>query len=194
MNPLKFATAGVPPATCDQTIACSRSKRAFCEDPEDLCLVSPPLPPAPPGNEGAIKATWVTFQVRSASYSSFSANNTPTRYEASILRPIAQSAQFSALEDIRFLSDDAREVLHQRGWDIVEHNGKSMWKIYNNKNTLRGIICKRVTWVTGISTKVGNSLAVGDGAGFLETLEEGDRIALWARAEEVCLYCYNARK
>ncbi|KAI1100263.1 hypothetical protein F4804DRAFT_319486 [Jackrogersella minutella] len=41
-----------------------------------------------------------------------------------------------------------------------------------------------VDWVRGVETDVEHHRAIGNGRGFLELLQSGDIVVLWARAQE----------
>ncbi|KAK3369717.1 hypothetical protein B0T24DRAFT_708585 [Lasiosphaeria ovina] len=59
-----------------------------------------------------------------------------------------------------------------------------VWRVHNNVTARNELGYYRVDWVAGVPAQIDEPLAMGDGAGFLETMRAGDRIALWARAEQ----------
>lgn len=104
-----------------------------------LYLTTPPL-------LHGCRAAWITVQLRAADqgWASFGGGgtyvNSHTWFEVSILRPIAgfvapiepQEPLESALSETFRSPEDARQDLRDRGWQTVEHNGSTTWKVHHN--------------------------------------------------------------
>jgi len=155
-----------------------------------LYLTSPPLPAV------AVQARWITFQVMGADqgWADFGGHgtyhNSHTWYEASILRPVATSDAIGtsacpedAITDTFRAPIEAREKLAAQGWDFVENRNRVVWKVHNNITACADYNRYRVDWVLGVPAEIDDPRATGDGENFLELLQPGDRVALWARAE-----------
>ncbi|KAI0379295.1 hypothetical protein F5Y04DRAFT_260119 [Hypomontagnella monticulosa] len=125
--------------------------------------------------------------------------NSHTWFEASILRPCPgppgaevneNKEEGGALEEA--LAEErwwdvraAREALRERGWEFVEApDGSVAWRVCNNITARSEYRDYRVEWKRGVETEVEDERAVGKGEGFLELLEPGCCVVLWARAEE----------
>lgn len=115
-------------------------------------------------------------------------NNSHTWFEASILKRVEQSDHQLPLEDsngmpLTFGSVmNARESLLRYGWDFKFVDGdKCVWKVHNNVTAERRFREHNVRWVKGEKTLVW--IGMGSGKGFVENLQPGDLIVLWARAE-----------
>ncbi|KAK0717467.1 hypothetical protein B0T26DRAFT_675767 [Lasiosphaeria miniovina] len=80
--------------------------------------------------------------------------------------------------------EDFGPALEGFGWRLVKNSDKVAWRVHNNVTARSELGYYRVDWVAGVPTQVDDPLAMGDGAGFLEAMRAGDRIALWARAEQ----------
>lgn len=107
-----------------------------------LYLTTPPL------LHRGCRAAWVTVQLRAADQGWADAGghgtyvNSHTWFEVSILRPVAGSAgrvepQEQPLESgtlgVTFPSpEDAGQALRERGWQIVETDGTTTWKVHHN--------------------------------------------------------------
>ncbi|OTA83962.1 hypothetical protein M434DRAFT_175952 [Hypoxylon sp. CO27-5] len=128
---------------------------------------------------------WATF----GGHGTFS--NSHTWFEASILRPINPSTQANgsppALEDVLVNTwwdvESARSDLNEQGWDFVQsEDGQLTWKTCNNITAQYTYQNYWVEWIRGIETEVEDERAKGKGEGFLELLEPGFIVVLWARA------------
>ena len=76
-----------------------------------------------------------------------------------------------------------RTELRSYGWDFVTPSrGNLVWKVREVRNELRDYCHYRVTWVASAPTGRTEQDVMGNGTGFLDTLKQGDRVAL-ARAE-----------
>lgn len=145
------------------------------------------------------RAKCITFQMKAADQGwadnggDGTYHNSHTWFEASILRPRSDAFMVTSLT----LSDhmdnfpspaEARAHLRGHGWDMVENSNDSsvVWRVHNNVTACREYRHYRVRWVAGISAKVDDPRAMGDGEGFLEILRPDDVVVLWARAE-VCV-------
>ncbi|RYP07848.1 hypothetical protein DL765_009001 [Monosporascus sp. GIB2] len=162
-----------------------------------LYLTSPSLPVPTPGGNQTIRVQSVTFQMRGADQGWVSLggegtyHNSHTWYAASILRPIAgvattttaheQPLEALVLERKPRVSS-FQKVLRKHGWELVKYKDRLSWRVHNNITAREAYTYYRASWAAGTPIKVSNPRAMGDGAGFVETLKGGDRIALWARA------------
>ncbi|KAG8156553.1 hypothetical protein KVR01_013657 [Diaporthe batatas] len=150
----------------------------------------------------------VTLQVRAADqgWATFGGEgtyeNSHTWFEACVLRPVdggdgvqpvqqeegeGEDEPLETRGDIVRVFEtpgDARGELEQFGWRMVEHGGRSTWLVHHNITASRAWKDYRVDWVAGEPTEIDVPGAVGDGEGFLDALMPGDKIALWARAEQ----------
>ncbi|KAJ3538404.1 hypothetical protein NM208_g5919 [Fusarium decemcellulare] len=141
----------------------------------------------------------IIFQTRAADqgWATFGGDgtfdNSHTWFEASILRPLDSRAPNEAdasLEDI--LQDTwwdvsrARNELMAHGWDFVEGPDERIaWRVCNNLTASGDYQNYKVEWTRGVETNVENERAVGRGEGFLELLQPGCIVVLWARAEQL---------
>ncbi|KAI1779215.1 hypothetical protein F4818DRAFT_403668 [Hypoxylon cercidicola] len=124
--------------------------------------------------------------------------NSHTWFEASILRPfpigIEENRQYVALEDIlpnQWLDAVTRDAnplrndLNNKGWDLVEaEDGRVTWRVCNNLTASKPYRDYKVEWRRGVQTEVEDERAEGTGDGFLELLEPGFIVVLWARAQQ----------
>ncbi|KAK2612299.1 hypothetical protein QQS21_001725 [Conoideocrella luteorostrata] len=119
-------------------------------------------------------------------------NNSHTWFDASILRPLAPRAQENEHMVLEHAMANewndiasARDALHERGWTfVVSQDGSITWRVCNNVTAEENHRNYRVEWARGVPTQVENELAEGKGEGFLELLQPGCIVVLWARAEE----------
>ncbi|EMD93607.1 hypothetical protein COCC4DRAFT_21694 [Bipolaris maydis ATCC 48331] len=164
-----------------------------------LYLSTDPIP-YPPSEFVKMRPRRIVFQTRAADQGWVSwggegtFNNSHTWFEASILRPltdrVASSGNFTALEDDEKLSEpfrnaeSAREMLNEKGWDFVySDNGEFTWRVCNNITAQREFQDYRNEWRRSVDTVVQDPRALGEGKGFLDLLEPGHLVVLWARAE-----------
>lgn len=78
---------------------------------------------------------------------------------------------------------DARERLQAQGWEYVENEeGGVVWQVQRNVTAKQAYTDHQVEWWMDEETEVSEEDGRGDGKGFLEKLQPGDVIALWARA------------
>ncbi|KAI0833059.1 hypothetical protein F5Y06DRAFT_280711, partial [Hypoxylon sp. FL0890] len=114
-----------------------------------------------------------------------------TWFEASILRPIhpdTANALTSTFEDAPENNwwdvASSREYFNQRGWDFVQRkDGQITWRVCTNILAQKKYRNYRVEWRRGVRTEAEDELGKGNGEGFLELLEPGSVIILWARAQ-----------
>ena len=170
-----------------------------------LYLTTPPIlltPTSSPGHE--LQAKWITFHIcgaadddelrssgdtrsrsnaTSSGYATY--QNSQSWYDASILRPITKKAVREPLEEIipseRNDIANFHPLLKEKGWALVEYKDKLAWRVHKTLTSHSQPTWYSVTWIEGVPKEVGNPLAMGNGAGFLENLREGDRVALWVR-------------
>jgi len=82
--------------------------------------------------------------------------------------------------------DFYRTELRSHGWDFVRPSGRNLvWKVREVRNEPGGYCHYRVTWVASAPTVRTEQDVMGNGTGFLDTLKQGDRVALWASRSEV---------
>ncbi|KAF3765306.1 hypothetical protein M406DRAFT_355861 [Cryphonectria parasitica EP155] len=157
-----------------------------------LYLTTQPLPAA------CHHVSWITIQMRAADqgWASFGGDgtyeNSHTWFEVSILHPVADHTAEVVVEEPLELAlahtfrspTDARQELRERGWAIVERDGRSSWKVHHNITARREWHDYRVDWRAGIHIQTQEPMAAGSGEGFLDALGPGARVALWARAEQ----------
>lgn len=124
-----------------------------------LYLTTDPLPAR---GRAATRATRVTVQVRSADQGwadnggHGTYHNSHTWFEACVLRPVVRrddddvmagvvpatdegedDGRLESVVTTTFRSpEDARQELRERGWDIVERNGRSTWLVHHNRMLL----------------------------------------------------------
>ncbi|KUI60496.1 hypothetical protein VP1G_07687 [Cytospora mali] len=153
-----------------------------------LYLTTPSLP------RSCHHATWITMQMRSADqgWADFGGNgtyhNSHTWFEVSILRPVSAEPQErveSTLVETFRNPEDAEQALHEQGWQMVESNGRVTWLVHHNITARREWRNYRVDWEANELIEMRDPPAMGDGEGFLDALRPGDKIALWARAEQI---------
>lgn len=121
-----------------------------------------------------------------------------TWFEASIVRPVPMPVGEGgvAVEGAKLQEElggtwetpgEARAALNGRGWDFVENDaddgGGVVWRVSMNMTACGGYRDYRVMWERGVETQVQDERAVGKGRGFLERLESGFVVLLWARGE-----------
>ncbi|OTA67908.1 hypothetical protein K449DRAFT_430014 [Hypoxylon sp. EC38] len=120
-------------------------------------------------------------------------DNSHTWFEASILHPINPSTQTNsplpALEDVLVNTwwdvESARSDLNEQGWDFVQREDRQLtWRTCNNITAQREYQDYWVEWIRRVETEVEDERAKGKGEGFLELLEPGFIVVLWARAEQ----------
>ncbi|XXH02625.1 hypothetical protein Hte_009004 [Hypoxylon texense] len=167
-----------------------------------LYLSSDPIP----DNGRRADPQRIIFQTRAAGQGRADAGgdgtfqNSHTWFEASILRPFSQetggNSQSVALEDAlpdpwqtavtMSLDDDSpRKDLRRMGWDFVEaEDGRITWKVCHNITASGKYRNYRVEWKKGVQTAGVDETAVGRGEGFLELLQPGFIVVLWARAQQ----------
>lgn len=146
------------------------------------------------------RASRITLQMRSADqgWATFGGGgtyeNSHTWFEVCILRPLP-SATDSAPPEVQqplevqmaqtFRSPgNANQELEQQGWCIVNYEGRDTWMVHHNITASREWRNYRVDWLADTPTDIEDPIAVGDGEGFLSALMPGDKVALWARAEQ----------
>ncbi|KAL1622349.1 hypothetical protein SLS54_004912 [Diplodia seriata] len=117
--------------------------------------------------------------------------NSHTWFEASVLRPVGRGEADAAVENVApGLWEEpgrAREALVEWGWDFVEgEGGRVVWKVCNNITAKAEYSEYTVEWERGVAADAQDTEAVGMGRGFLELLEPGFIVVLWARAEQQC--------
>ncbi|KAK1231569.1 MAP kinase kinase kinase activity protein [Marasmius sp. AFHP31] len=161
-----------------------------------IYLSTPPLPKT----SEYLKLTYVKFNM-SAADQGWAANggegtysNSHTWFEVSILKPIrahASSTPFeeSSLTKLSFLDPErAQTFFRGKGWDFKNTGQQVTWRVHSNVTANQSFLGYEARWVRGEKTQrryeVGRGIGLGDGKGFVELLEAGDRIVLWARAEE----------
>ncbi|KAM4055923.1 hypothetical protein HRG_002849 [Hirsutella rhossiliensis] len=155
-----------------------------------------------PTDIGPVIPQRIIFQTRAADqgWATFGGNgtfdNNHTWFEASILQPscrggVGDDPRSVALEDDNVLSnpwenaESARQALRDKGWDFVEtEDGQITWRVCSNITARSDYRNYRVEWQRGVKTEVDDERAVGKGEGFLELLEPGCIVVLWARAEQ----------
>ncbi|XXH00883.1 hypothetical protein Hte_007234 [Hypoxylon texense] len=163
-----------------------------------------------PRNIPGITIQRIIFQTRAADqgWATFGGDgtfeNSHTWFEASILRPLPpdtenteeNSRNVVGLEDI--LRDTWRDVgsskedLANQGWEFVQgEGGRISWKVCNNITARIEYRNYLVEWKKGSPTGI-NEEGKGNGDGFLELVEPGCIVVLWARAEEA-LWCNRVR-
>ncbi|KAF9265072.1 hypothetical protein L218DRAFT_957744 [Marasmius fiardii PR-910] len=125
-------------------------------------------------------------------------NNSHTWFEASILQRLEQSDHDDQLplegptgRPQTFGSVIlARHFLRLHGWDFKFVNGdKYTWKVHHNITAQSDFGEYNVHWIKGEKTLIreeqkGMGIGIGNGEGFVESLQQGDLIVLWARAEQ----------
>ncbi|KAL1635006.1 hypothetical protein SLS58_010457 [Diplodia intermedia] len=117
--------------------------------------------------------------------------NSHAWFEASVLRPVGRGDADAAVENVApGLWEEpgrAREALVGWGWDFVEgEGGRVVWKVCNNITAKAEYSEYTVEWERGVAADAQDNEAVGVGRGFLELLEPGFIVVLWARAEQQC--------
>ncbi|KAL0579204.1 hypothetical protein V5O48_002827 [Marasmius crinis-equi] len=152
-----------------------------------LYLLSSPIP-VPDERSGEIfRVKSVSFRLRGADqgWATFGGDgtyhNSHTWFEASILQPVVPGSDRDTCP-VNLQSDgailtfrkasDARRSLKQFGLQF-----RDQLREYD------------IEWIKGQEVelkevKTGMGVGLGDGKGFVETLRPGDRVALWARAEQ----------
>lgn len=81
-------------------------------------------------------------------------------------------------------ANSSRNDLRERGWDFVQAaDGRIAWKVCNNITASNQYRDYRVEWRRGFQAEDVDEMAVGRGEGFLELLEPGFIVVLWARAQ-----------
>lgn len=173
-----------------------------------LYLSTAPLPlPA----VGRLVAKRVVFQTRAADQSWANPGghgtfrDSYTWFEASIVRPVPVGEGGVAVEgaELQEVLDgtwerpgEVRAALKGRGWDFVENadgmnaDGRVVWRVGSNMTACGGYRDYRVKWERGVETQVWDERVTGKGQGFLERLESGFVVLLWARAEvSLSLFC-----
>ncbi|PFH56041.1 hypothetical protein XA68_17146 [Ophiocordyceps unilateralis] len=118
-------------------------------------------------------------------------------FEASILRPVQASRKPHDGSHVEALENDgslphgwrdvhlARQALNDRGWDFVQtKDGQMTWRVCHNFTTTMPLleVDHEVKWERGVKTVVEDDRAKENGEGFLELLQTGDKVVLWARA------------
>ncbi|PHH63912.1 hypothetical protein CDD81_5360 [Ophiocordyceps australis] len=79
----------------------------------------------------------------------------------------------------------ARQALQERGWDFVEGKNKNLtWPVHLNTSNSKEYRNFCVTWVKGVESQVNRGF-FGHEQEFIDLLEAGRRVVLWARAEGV---------
>ncbi|KAL0563736.1 hypothetical protein V5O48_018328 [Marasmius crinis-equi] len=164
-----------------------------------LYLLTPSIP-----LEEASRVKSVSFRLRSADqgWATFGGNgtyhNSRTWFEASILRPKGRRDVGNHAADFR--SDgknltfrtalEAREELARFGL-LFKGRGKKdvVWRVHHNITARSEFTEYDIEWTEGqvVESKEeekGMGIGIGDGKGFVESLRKGDRVALWARAEQ----------
>ncbi|KAG7087704.1 hypothetical protein E1B28_013651 [Marasmius oreades] len=130
-------------------------------------------------------------------------HNSHTWFEASILQRVVghgQSDHDLVLplehpngEPVTFRSVyAARDYLRQHGWDFKFGDGDNLkytWKVHHNVTAMNEFREYNVRWVKGEKMLVvpegeGMGIGIGDGEGFVESLQPGNMVLLWARAEQ----------
>ncbi|KAH8767290.1 hypothetical protein F5883DRAFT_714577 [Diaporthe sp. PMI_573] len=170
-------------------------------------LTTPMLPP----DFG--RASSLTLQVRSADHmdwETFAAGcdgayeGCHTWFEMCILRPLredtAAAAPVCGGGGVRHWQEQGPEVRMSRTfrgggdadqdfrrwdrWLVVNHNGRETWVVHHGNRMFPDWKNCRVDLSADIPTDIGDPRAVRDGEGFLSALMPGDKIVLWAAAEE----------
>ncbi|PHH72041.1 hypothetical protein CDD80_4818 [Ophiocordyceps camponoti-rufipedis] len=155
-----------------------------------------------PMEPGSFCARSIVFQTRAADQGwatwggEGTFHNSHTWFEASILRPLrgtqrarqgnheGELGHDESLPRTWQYPDLAREAFNDRGWDFVyKENGKVTWRVANNLTACSDDRDYRVEWRRGVETVRESKKAQGGGKGFLERLQAGDMVVLWARAE-----------
>ncbi|PHH89926.1 hypothetical protein CDD83_4933 [Cordyceps sp. RAO-2017] len=143
----------------------------------------------------------VIFQTRAADqgWATFGGDgtfhNSHTWFEASILQPssdrVEDEVRAAALEHDGDLSEpwedagSATQALRDKGWEFVRgQDGQITWRVCNSITARSKYKNYRVEWRRGLDTEVEDERATGKGEGFLELLQPGFAIVLWARAEQ----------
>ncbi|KAL0065071.1 hypothetical protein AAF712_007907 [Marasmius tenuissimus] len=156
-------------------------------------------PPIPKTSEH-LRISYVKFNMTAADQG-WAANggegtysNSHTWFEVSILKPIRAHAsttpfEESSLTKLSFLDPErAQTFFRGKGWDFKNTGRQVTWRVHNNITANQSFLGYEVKWIRGEKTRrryeVGRGMGLGDGKGFVELLEPGDRIVLWARAEE----------
>jgi len=107
-------------------------------------------------------------------------NGSFTWFDASILRP---SAKGNKVHVPTTLSRPSIDCLKRHGFSLIPpHNSASepVWRIQSNLCAYVSETTHEVEWREG--QQFDPSPGSGDGKYFLETLQPGDRIGVWARA------------
>ncbi|OJD40289.1 ubiquitin-protein ligase [Diplodia corticola] len=137
--------------------------------------------------------------------------NSHTWFEASIVRPVSPETEGGAaamgdradhraeaevvgaaslgevLPGVWETPGHARGALAEAGWDFVEgEEGSVVWKVCNNITAKDEYSDYVVEWGRGVAADAKDTEAVGKGKGFLERLDSGCVVVLWARAEQQC--------
>lgn len=77
-----------------------------------------------------------------------------------------------------------RNDLRDKGWDFVEaEDGRITWRMCNIIMASSMYRDYRVEWARGGQEELEDERTIGTGEGFLELLEPGFIVVLWARAE-----------
>lgn len=127
-------------------------------------------------------------------------NNSNTWFEASILRPALPGLEghvkgetlHNQLSRTWETPLRARATLKRHGWDFIENtDGSVVWRVSNNITASSAYRNYRVKWERGVETRVEDEREVGKGHGFIERLESGYIVVLWARATVSLSIIYN---
>ncbi|KAB2581147.1 hypothetical protein BFW01_g10788 [Lasiodiplodia theobromae] len=166
-----------------------------------LYLCTPVIPvPHPSEGYDDFKIAAVTFALRSADQGWGGDRGhglyrgSWTWFEASILRRAAGVPEDGPVGDgiehgmSHRLSEPAaaRELLNALGWDFAKsEDGKVAWTVQCNRVAHRAPVDHEVCWRRHEcrAKPEGDDDGKGDGAGFLELMRPGDRVALWGRAQ-----------
>ncbi|OSD08373.1 hypothetical protein PYCCODRAFT_1462613 [Trametes coccinea BRFM310] len=173
-----------------------------------LCLVAPPLPgPAQDETWRVRRVAWDldgrdqgwggeapgTFRGAYSWYEACiirplpTADNAPTSAEDGPAADIDGLAQWFAAARKYCAPKDARPDLEAIGYTLVP-NGRTdafVWLVQRNRVAVKQFAHYRVEWAAGqhVDSADAEENGRGTGEGFLETLQPGDRLAMWMRAQ-----------
>ncbi|KAF2018294.1 hypothetical protein BU24DRAFT_421275 [Aaosphaeria arxii CBS 175.79] len=110
--------------------------------------------------------------------------------DVSILRPLGDSRDpcLSAVELARTFGEvtELMDILSPRGWTMVPHqtdDGLShTWRLQGNRVAGQNPESYHITWSQDENRVIADDGA-GNGKGFIDLIQEGDRVVVWARCQ-----------
>ncbi|KAI0807681.1 hypothetical protein C8Q74DRAFT_1313396 [Fomes fomentarius] len=147
-----------------------------------LYLISPPIPGGLEGENWRMrKVTW-TVEGRDQGWGGQflgTFREAYSWYEATIFRPLPHPSTTRT-----WTTSDVQARLREMNWSLVPNGGDFVWHIQSNRVRSREFERHIIEWKAGevADTEDASVRGCGDGAGFLDALQPGDRVGLWMRA------------